>query len=69
MFNRGRISIEDAPREGMPLTNLSDQSVNQIKEPLDEFRGYYQRLISARRNIPKTTVHEILHNKLGMRKT
>ena len=60
--------FEDAPRTGRPLTTATDENIEVVEHIVMRDRQISVRRVAVELGIPKTIVHEILSNHLGMRK-
>ena len=60
--------FEDAPRSGRPSTTTTDENIKAVEHIVMRDRQISVRRVAAELNIPKTIVHEIMSNYLGMRK-
>ena len=63
-FKNGRENVEDEH----PLTTISDQNVQRVKEVLNSDRRLSARMIDDIVKLPKTIVHEIISENVHMRK-
>ncbi|XP_029163422.1 protein GVQW3-like [Nylanderia fulva] len=68
MFVESREEVDDEPRPGRPSTTLTDENVQKIRHKLNSDRRLSVRMIAEECNMPKTIVHEIIRDQLGMRK-
>ena len=67
-FNNPECSFEDVPRMGRPSTITTDENIEAV-----EWIGMRNRQVSVPRlaeelAIPKTIIHEIMDNQLGLKK-
>jgi hypothetical protein len=60
--------FEDAPRTGRPPTTTTDENIEAVERIVMRDRQISVRRVVDELDIPKTIVHEILSNRLGMRK-
>jgi len=60
--------FKDAPRSGRPSTTTTDENIKAVEHIVMRDRQISVRRVAAELNIPKTIVHEIMSNYLGMRK-
>ncbi|XP_054717601.1 histone-lysine N-methyltransferase SETMAR-like [Uloborus diversus] len=67
-FKEGREDVTDEARSGRPSTSKTDNNVSCVRELLNSDRRMSVRLLSDSLNLPKTIVHEIVSEELGMRK-
>ncbi|XP_018565941.1 putative uncharacterized protein FLJ37770 [Anoplophora glabripennis] len=67
-FREGREDPKDDIRSGRPSTSSSDGNVERIRVCVLKDRGLTIRMIAEDLSIPKTTVHEIVTEKLKMKK-
>lgn len=67
-FREGREDVNDEARSGRPSTSLTEENVTRVRELLNTDRRMSVRMMGEQLNLPKTVVHEIVSEKLGMRK-
>ena len=67
-FKDGRTSLHDEPRSGRPNTANNDQNTARVEELIKVDRRVKLTELSLKLDIPKTSVYEIVHDKLGYRK-
>jgi len=67
MFREGREQVTDEDRVGRPSTSKND-TVARVRSLLNSDRRMSVRLLSNELGVPKTIVHEIISEKLQMRK-
>ncbi|XP_054723716.1 protein GVQW3-like [Uloborus diversus] len=67
-FKEGREDVTDEARSGRPSNSKTDNNVSCVRELLNSDRRMSVRLLSDSLNLPKTIVHEIVSEELGMRK-
>lgn len=67
-FNRGNVSIKDAPRSGRPKTATSEEMVKNVQAIVLTDRRLKLIQIAEATGISKERVSHILHEELGMRK-
>ncbi|GFV97703.1 protein GVQW3 [Trichonephila clavipes] len=67
-FSEGRESIEDEPRSGRPSVSKTTENVVKVRDLVRSDRRLTVRMIGEELNLNHTTVHQILTNKLKMRK-
>ena len=67
-FRLGRESVEDEPREGRPVEVVTEEIIRRIEEELLSDRRLKLKEISIKLEIPKTTVIQIIHEHLHMKK-
>jgi septation ring formation regulator EzrA len=67
-FKDGREEVSDEPRSGRPSTSTTDDNVARVRAELNSDRRLSVRMIADNLNIPKTIVHELVTEKLNMRK-
>ena len=60
--------FKDAPRSGRSSTTTTDENIKAVEHIVMRDRQISVRRVAAELNIPKTIVHEIMSNYLGMRK-
>ena len=64
----GRESVEDEPCEGRPMEVVTEENIRCIEEELLSDRWLKLKKISVRLEIPKTTIIQIIHERLHMKK-
>jgi len=67
-FRDGRESCEDDPREGRPSTARTDENVARVLAAVRNDRRKEVRMIAGELGLPKSSVHNILTQNLGMKK-
>lgn len=67
-FREGRDDVHDEQRAGRPSTSHTDTNVQKVRVVLNSDRRLSIRAIADEVRIDKMTVHNIIHNDLGMRK-
>ncbi|GFN78231.1 histone-lysine N-methyltransferase SETMAR [Plakobranchus ocellatus] len=67
-FKDGRTSLQDEARSGRPNTANNDWNTARVDELIKVDRRVKLKEISLKLDLPKTNVHEIVHDKLGYRK-
>lgn len=67
-FKNGREEVEDEQRAGRPSTSKTEDNVTKIRDLLNTDRHLSVRLIAQELDLPKTIVHEVVTEILGMRK-
>jgi CBS domain-containing protein len=60
--------FEDASRSGRPATTTTDENLEAVERIVMRDRQISVRRVADELGIPKTIVHEIMTNHLGMRK-
>jgi histone-lysine N-methyltransferase SETMAR len=60
--------FEDAPRTGRPPTTLTDENIEAVEQTVMRDRQISVRRVADELGIPKTSVHEIMRDHLGMKK-
>src|SRR5208283_5286915 len=60
--------FEDAPRSGRPSTMITDENIEAVEQLVMRDRQISVRWVADELGIPKTSVHEIMHDHLGMKK-
>ena len=68
LFCEGREQVEDDQRSERPSTSKSDENLVKMKNLLSSDRRLNERMICELWNLPKTSVHKIVTENLGMRK-
>ncbi|GFO28552.1 histone-lysine N-methyltransferase SETMAR [Plakobranchus ocellatus] len=67
-FGEGRTSLGDEPKSGRPKTSTNEENITRVDELIRCDRRMKMREIALKLEIPKSTVHEIVHDTLGYRK-
>ncbi|GFO46264.1 histone-lysine N-methyltransferase SETMAR [Plakobranchus ocellatus] len=67
-FGEGRTSLGDEPKFGRPKTSTNEENTTRVDELIRCDRRMKIREIALKPEIPKSTVHEIVHDTLGYRK-
>ncbi|XP_025197065.1 protein GVQW3-like [Melanaphis sacchari] len=67
-FNSGRESVEDEARNGRPISTSTAETIEAVEKLLRSDRRLKIREMATQLDLPKTTVHEIVHEKLNFRK-
>lgn len=67
-FREGRVSVNDDPRPGRPLTATTKANIKRIEELVEEDRRISLRALEALTYLNLFTIHGILHDHLDMRK-
>ncbi|KAL0884101.1 hypothetical protein ABMA27_016120 [Loxostege sticticalis] len=67
-FKHGRESLEDDPRSGRPISAVTADNVEKVKNLILADRRIKQWEIARDVGISKERVHEIIHEHLGMSK-
>ncbi|GFO41314.1 histone-lysine N-methyltransferase SETMAR [Plakobranchus ocellatus] len=67
-FGEGRTSLGDEPKSGRPKTSTKEDNTTCVDELIRCDRRMKIREIALKLEIPKSTVHEIVHDTLGYRK-
>ncbi|GFO05470.1 histone-lysine N-methyltransferase SETMAR [Plakobranchus ocellatus] len=67
-FGEGRTSLGDEPKSGRPKTSTNEENTTRVDELIRCDRRMKIREIALKLKIPKSTVHEIVHDTLGYRK-
>ena len=60
--------FEDAPRMGRPSTITADENIEAVERIVMRDRQISIRRLAEELAIPKTIIHEIMNNQLGMKK-
>ena len=61
-------AFEDAPRIGRPSTITADENIEPVERTVMRDRQISIRRVAEELAIPKTTIHEIMNNHMGMKK-
>ena len=61
-------AFEDAPRMGRPSTITIDENIEAVERIIMRDRQISIRRLAEELAIPKTTIHEIMNNHMGMKK-
>ncbi|GFO12178.1 histone-lysine N-methyltransferase SETMAR [Plakobranchus ocellatus] len=68
-FGEGRTSlIDDEPKSGRPKTSINEENTTRVDELIRCDKRMKIHEIALKLEIPKSTVHEIVHDTLGYRK-
>lgn len=67
-FERGRSSTADEARSGRPSTSTTETNIDNVNRLVLKDRRYNVRFIAQEVGLPKSTVHEILKQSLGLSK-
>ena len=67
-FKDAERAFEDAPRMGHPSTITADENVEAVEWIVMRDRQISIRRLAEELPIPKTTIHEIMNNHMGMKK-
>ncbi|GFN74651.1 histone-lysine N-methyltransferase SETMAR [Plakobranchus ocellatus] len=67
-FGEGRTSLGDEPKSGRPKTSTNEENTTRVDELIRCDRRMKIREFALKFEIPKNTVHEIVHDTLGYRK-
>lgn len=67
-FKHGRESLEDDPRSGRPISAVTTENVEKVKQLILVDRRIKQWEVARDVGISKERVHEIIHGHLGMSK-
>ena len=67
-FKNPERGFEDAPRMGRPSIITTDENIETVERIVVCYRQISVRRVAYELGIPKTTVHEIMDNQLGMKK-
>lgn len=67
-FTNGRTDLEDEPRTGRPRSSTTDENVTRVESLIREDRRLKIREMAMELDLPKSVVHEIVHDNLGFRK-
>ncbi|KAG8237055.1 hypothetical protein J437_LFUL016981 [Ladona fulva] len=67
-FKGGREGVVDEPRAGRPSIGKTDDNLARVGDLLNSDRRLSVWMIAETLNIPKTIIHELVTDKLDMRK-
>ena len=67
-FNQGRISIEDHPRSGRPLTEATDRNIEIIRALIDKNPHISIRYMVFETGLSYGTNNRIIHDDLKLKK-
>ena len=67
-FKCGDLSIQNHAIPGRPADRITDELIRIIKAKIDENRRFTVRALVDELGIPKTTIHRILSEYLGLKK-
>ncbi|GFR93055.1 histone-lysine N-methyltransferase SETMAR [Elysia marginata] len=68
VFGGGRTSLDDEPKSGPPKTSTNEENTTRVDELIKSDRRMKIREIALKLEIPKSTVHKIVHDTLGYHK-
>ena len=60
-------AFEDAPRTGRPSAITADENIEAVERIVMRDRQISIRRLAEELGIPKTTIHEIMNNLMGMK--
>ncbi|GFS12088.1 histone-lysine N-methyltransferase SETMAR [Elysia marginata] len=64
-FGEDRTSLDDEPKSGRPKTSTNEENTTRVDELIKCEKRMKIREIALKLEIPKSTVHEIVHDTLG----
>ncbi|KAG8237969.1 hypothetical protein J437_LFUL018132 [Ladona fulva] len=67
-FKEGQEEVVNEPHAGQPATSTTDNNLACVRDLLNSDHWLSVWMIAETLNIPKTIAHELVTNKLGMRK-
>ena len=67
-FKNPERAFEDAPRMGCPSIIIADENIEAIERIVMRDPQISVRRLAEELAIPKTTIHEIMDNHMGMKK-
>ena len=67
-FNNPERTFEDAPQTGRPSTINADENIEAVERIVMLDRQISIRRLAYELGIPKTIIHEIMDNQLGIKK-
>ncbi|GFR61715.1 histone-lysine N-methyltransferase SETMAR [Elysia marginata] len=67
-FREGRTSLDDEPKSGLPKTSTNEENTTRVEELIKCDRRMKIHKIASKLKIPKSKVHEIVHDTSGYRK-
>ena len=67
-FKAGRESVENDPREGRPVSVLTEKNVAVVKSCIEEDARYTVQEIVSITGIHSSSVNKILRERLGLQK-
>ena len=67
-FKNSERAFEDVPRMGRPSTIITNKNIEAVERIVMCDRQISIRRLTEELAIPKTTIHEIMNNQLGMKK-
>ena len=67
-FNNPEHGFEDVPRISHPSTITSDEKIEAVERIVMRDRQVPVRRLAEELAIPKTTIHEMMDNQLGIKK-
>lgn len=68
LFKEGRESVQDNPRPGRPITTLTAQNIELVRQIIEIDPRSTIDIIEAQTGINHFTIHQILHHALKLRK-
>lgn len=68
LFKDGRENIKDDPRSGRPITTLTEDNIELVREIIDDnpYATYVE--IEVQTSLSPPTIYSIIHEHLGLRK-
>ena len=67
-FTEGRTNLQDEPRVGRPRSSTTEDNIAHVDALIQDNKQHKLRDMAAELDIPKSVVHEIVHEKLGYQK-
>ena len=67
-FKDPELGFENAPRMDCPSTITTDESIEAVERIVMRDQQVSIRRVAYELTIPKTIIHEIMDNQLGMKK-
>ena len=67
-FKDSERGLEDAPQVGRSLTITADKNIEVVERIVIRDQQISVRRVASELAIPKTTIHEIMNNHMGMEK-
>ncbi len=62
-FREGRVSVDDNPREGRPITVRTPSNIRKVKQAVDKNRRVSTRELASSTNLNRETVRTILRQE------
>ncbi|CAF5013131.1 unnamed protein product, partial [Rotaria socialis] len=66
-FKQGRISLEDDPRVGRPVTGVTDENIETVRMLIEENPHISIRYLAFETGVPYGTINSITHDELKLK--